>query len=660
MKKHLILSVLCCTFLCAHAQIDYSVLDWDPHTTLYNYVTEEMHRQYMHRDSMLTKAIQQNKLGQYQNACRKRYQNILGNLPESAPLNAKITGVTNRGEYIIKKIIYESFPNHHVTADLYVPDGKGPFPGILFFCGHEPTAKATITYQQTAIRFAKNGFVVLAIDPISQGERYQFTDDKGQPLTRGGTTGHTLLASGSNLVGTSVVAYQFWDNKRGLDYLSSLSMVDTNRLGCLGNSGGGTQTAYFIPLDPRIKVAAIASYVTRRERTLLLLGPQDGCQWLPGESKAGLDISDYLIMFAPKPMLVLAGRYGFVDYNGTKDVYRELKQVYKCLNHPEKISLFSADDGHGIQKSKQIAAVNWFRHWLYQDSTPINDRTIEVFTEKELDATNSGQVNTAFEKEQTIQANNLITANRWKKKRSELLKGKDRKEYKKIIRRVLQIQPDKSPINVQQMGSFIKQGYQFTKLILRKKGQPPLPCLLGFPQKQFTSHKLVIGLSQKGKQAILNNDSLIKAHRRNNDIMLLADLRGMGETADPSAKNPKKYYNHEYRVAMLSLFIGKPLPGQRTQDILTLIDYCKFKSRLKNLSIEIVASGAAAEAALFAAALDERITHIQLYQTLRSFYKYLKHPLAKDQYSYTVPGVLKFYDLPDLVKFIGENKVTIR
>src|SRR5699024_2875029 len=146
------------------------------------------------------------------------------------------------------------------------------------------------------------------------------------------TTEHTLLASGANLVGTNVVAYELWDNKRGLDYLCSLPIVDTSRLGCLGNSGGGTQTAYFIPRDPRIKVAAVASYVTRRERTLLLLGPQDGCQWLPEESKYGLDISDFLLMFAPKPMLILAGKYGFVDYGGTEDVYQELKHFYTQMD----------------------------------------------------------------------------------------------------------------------------------------------------------------------------------------------------------------------------------------------------------------------------------------------------------------------------------------
>src|SRR5699024_3125072 len=287
MKKGIVLLFMIFGFAIANAQSHYSVLDWKSHTTLYHYITEQLHHQYVHRDSMVNKALQQNTLKKYQQASRERYLDILGAFPEKSPLHAQITGVLSKEDYTIKKVVYQSFPNHHVTANLYIPKGSGPFPAVLFLNGHEATAKATMTYQQTAIRFAKNGFVVLSIDPISQGERYQFTNEKGNPSTRGGTTGHTLLDAGSNLVGTNVPAYQVWDNERGLDYLTSLNIVDTSRLGCLGNSGGGTQTAYFIPYDQRVKVSAIASYVTRRERTLLLLGPQDGCQWLPDDSTAG-------------------------------------------------------------------------------------------------------------------------------------------------------------------------------------------------------------------------------------------------------------------------------------------------------------------------------------------------------------------------------------
>ncbi|UOQ76642.1 acetylxylan esterase [Hymenobacter sp. 5516J-16] len=237
----------------------------------------------------------------YQDSARARFRRVLGPLPARTPLKARVTGTLARVGFRIEKVIYESTPNHHVTANLYVPNGKGQRPAVLLFCGHEQESKATESYQKTAILFAQNGFVVLVIDPISQGERMQLTDATGKSLTRGGTTEHTLLNAQAALLGRSVPAAQLWDNVRGLDYLLTRREVDAERVGCLGNSGGATQTAYFLSFDDRVKVAALCSYVAAGERNLELTGPADGCVMLPGAGQAGLDLTEYPLIFAPSP-----------------------------------------------------------------------------------------------------------------------------------------------------------------------------------------------------------------------------------------------------------------------------------------------------------------------------------------------------------------------
>jgi dienelactone hydrolase len=656
MKKYLLCLALLVPLAAGAQHLD--VLGWKTHTTLYNFLTERMHAQYVHRDSVLAQAIGARHLSRYREACRRRYLSLIGNLPRKTALDARVTGTLTRDGYRIEKVIYQSFPGHHVTANLYIPRGKGPFPGVLFFCGHEATAKATLTYQQTCILFAKHGFVVLSIDPISQGERYQLTDAEGRPLDRGGTTAHTLLASGSNLVGTSVVAYQLWDNERGLDYLCSRSEVDTSRLGCLGNSGGGTQTAYFLPYDPRIKVAAVCSYVTRRERTLELLGPQDGCQWLPAESRAGLDISDYLIMFSPKPVLILAGRYGFVDFNGTRDVYRELSQVYATLGEPEKVKLSAWDDGHGIQIPKQQAAVQWFRRWLYHDASPVKEGRLSVLSEKQLDATRTGQVATQFKNEVPVQTRNLALAQQWEGARRRLLENSTRPAYRRMLQKVLHLDTARAPVDTQSTGTFAKSGYRFRKLILRTKDAPPLPCYLAYLPAGKKPVRTVVVLDAEGKSSCVQNDTLLTHYLRAGCNLLLADLRGTGETADDPAFNDSKYRNREYRDATLALFSGVSLPAQRTRDIRTLMEFIRSEAQLKAVPVEIDASGPDAEAALFAAALDSRIGRLRLSATVGSFLDILEHPLMKDQYSYVVPAALHYFDLPDLVTFIGPDKIT--
>src|SRR5439155_15896438 len=105
-------------------------------------------------------------------AFRRQIIANIGGFPERAPLNAKTVGVIERENFRIEKIIFESQPNFYVTANLYLPkNGTGPFPAILFPLGHEAGAKSHEAWQYVLGSFATKGFVALAWDPISQGER---------------------------------------------------------------------------------------------------------------------------------------------------------------------------------------------------------------------------------------------------------------------------------------------------------------------------------------------------------------------------------------------------------------------------------------------------------------------------------------------------------
>ena len=176
----------------------------------------------------------------------------LGDLPDRTPLNPKVVGTLTRKGYRVEKVIFESRPNHHVTANLYLPEGKPPFPGVLLPCGHSDNGKAYEDYQRACILLARNGMAVLCYDPIGQGERFQLLDLEGKPVVRG-TTEHTMAGIGALLVGRQLAGYRIWDGFRALDYLASRPEVDPDRLGCTGNSGGGTLTAYLMALDDRIR-----------------------------------------------------------------------------------------------------------------------------------------------------------------------------------------------------------------------------------------------------------------------------------------------------------------------------------------------------------------------------------------------------------------------
>jgi len=640
------------------AQDPYRVMDWKTEATLRSYLLQAMHRQYDNRHSSLAEAMTSAKgIRQYREECRQRYLSLLGDLPGKTPLNPVVTARNDRGGFIVENIIYESRPGHHVTANLYLPEGTGPFPAVLLFCGHEMTSKATGSYQETAILFVRNGFAVLAVDPVSQGERVQFTDPEGRRLLRGSTTEHTLLDAGAVLTGSSVAAWELYDNERSLDYLLTRHEVDPDRIGCLGNSGGGAQTMYFAAFEERVKVAAPCSFITSREREYELNATGDGCQQIPSEGSQLLEIADYLIMFSPKPMLVLAGRYDFVDYMGTLETCREVKSVYNALGEPDKFELFSYDDGHGISEPKRIAAVRWFRRWLCKDTlTVLPDGPMSV-NEEQTWCTPAGQVTAMYTEELTFQGHNRRVVSDLAGLRHGFIGTNSRISIRSKLGGLLALNYTAGHFTAETVQSGEYQGYLMKKVIIRTPGETPLPCVVLLPENNMPSDTLVIWLDHRGKSVILADSSFIEKFTGSNQPVILADLRGMGETAEKPQSNDPKYYNSEYHNTVLSLHTGRPLPGQRVTDIMMLLDYIAADDALKRLPVKVMATGPAALPALMAAVFERRITALELSETISSFSEITDRPTDKDWFSYLVPGIMNYFDLPDLAGMRTDLKI---
>lgn len=634
------------------AQKQYNVLDWKADVSLNIYLVQQMRKQYEKRNADFSKALKTKaQTLAYIERVKQEAKNLFRKLPQKATLNAQITGAIAQDGYKMEKIVYQSFQDHHVTANLYVPNAKGKLPAVLLFCGHEDVSKATESYQKTAILLAKNGFVVFVIDPISQSERVQLTEANGKSLTRGSTTEHTLLNLSSNLLGTSVAAYELFDNQCGLDYLLTRKEVDTSKIACVGNSGGGMQTIYFAAIDSRVKAIVPCSYLASRENTLATTGAADGCAQIPNEGAQHLEMSDYLIAAAPKPTLVLAGRYDFIDYNGTLQSFNDLKKVYASLGHPEKLSLFTFDDGHGISKPKREKTVQWLRKWFYNDDRVIVEPELVTLTDKDLFSSAKQKVSLSFPEEVTVQKKNELLYEEYAETRKAFAKlGEIRR--KKAIQNLLSINLNSRKPNVEKAGKVQVKGLSFEKLIIRKDDEIPLPALIAYPKTKVKN--VVIWLSDEGKSKLIDSVDVSDE----NTAYIFADLRGTGETMDKTEMNDPKYFSKDYRNAMLALHIGKPLIGQRAEDIATLLDFISGNQQLSGAVIEVNTKGNVGVAALHAAFFRPEINKLHLYQCLESYQQILKQPLVKDRYGLVVNSILEYYDIPDMVSWIKSTEIS--
>jgi len=593
------------------ADDDLRVLPPGQDTLLYDHLLAEFDRQYeVRREAVAAAVASPEALEARQQQLRADFARLVGEFPQRTPLNARSVGslVSVNPLYRIERVVYESRPKHHVTANLYLPaDTSKPVPGVLVPCGHSANGKASEAYQSVCILLALNGCAALIYDPIGQGERNQLPDPIGH-----GTNEHTLVGVGSLLVGRSTGHYRIWDGLRSMDYLASRPEVDPMRLGCTGNSGGGTMTTWLMAIDERIAVAAPSCFITTLERLFKTIGPQDCEQHFPGQGPAGIDHTDLITMRAPKPTLILAAERDFFDIGGTRTAAKEAEAVYRLLGQPERTGLFSYDDEHGFSQPRRQAAVHWMRRWLLADDRPVAEPPLKLATDAELQVTSSGQVVKHFGDEKTVVDFNRERAAELRELRRERWSARSLDERVAVIRRVISLPaPASAAVEVEQLGEADIAGLVATKLVIKSADGFPLPALYFKPTSKADKHPLVIVVDSAGKTAEIGEQGAVARLVGEGCAVLAVDLRGYGETAD-SKKAGSKYQNEAFRTSMLAMHVGRPLLAQRTMDLLTVVAYAAALPEVDLSDLRVIASRRAGPMALHAAALDDRITSLLL------------------------------------------------
>jgi len=590
-----------------------------------------------------------------QQKLREAWMAAVGPFPAKTPLAPRTVAALDRQGYRIEKVIYESRPNHHVTANLYLPkDARGPSPGVLIPSGHDRNAKACDAYQSLAILLAKNGFVVLCYDPIGQGERIQTFKPDGQPATWG-TGEHTLLDIGARLVGLCVAHYRLWDGIRSIDYLASRPEVDPERLGCTGNSGGGTMTSYLMATDERIYAAAPSCYLTSLERLFPGQGPQDGEQNIPGQVALGIEHADYILLRAPKPTIMLTAAKDFFDINGSWETFREAKRLHGILGYGERLDLFEFPDEHGFTKPRREAALRWMRRWLQGIDEPAVELAQTPSTDADLQVTQSGHVVPEL-KGATVWDLNLARAKQLAPEREAFWRDRPKAECLAEVRRLAGVRPMAEKPAARSVGTLEREAGRIEKLVIERAGEVPVPALLFLPKEPKGRLPAVLYVDGRGKASDAAPGGPIEELVKAGSAVLSVDVRGFGET---TTVLPKKYWHPEFPITHLALHLGRPLLGQRVEDVLAALECLAARPEIDAAKIGIVGVEGGALVALHAAALDERLREVTLRRSIASWMDVVTSQAAKNQFNQVVPGALARYDLPDLVRAIAPRPVRV-
>ena len=162
----------------------------------------------------------------------------------------------------------------------------------------------------------------------------------------------------------------------------------------------------------------------------------------------------------------------------------------------------------------------------------------------------------------------------------------------------------------------------------------------------------VIYADGRGKAADLQPGGPIEKLVADGRIVLAIDLRGYGETADKEKGG--RYYNDGFRTAMVAMHVGRPLLGQRVEDLLAALRAISEHEAVDTEAIHLVGIGRAGPVALHAAAIEPRFASVTLRSSIGSWTDdVVARPLDPQLMGHVVPGVLKHYDLPDLAEMLA-------
>ncbi len=525
--------------------------------------------------------------------------NGIGDFPARTPLEAKPVGEIVRPDYVIEKLLFQSRPGFFVTANLYRPKSTSTRrPAVVQVCGHYVEGKATGDYAKACASLAMKGFVALIFDPVGQGERIMMRDASGKPQFKSATGEHVVAGGPALLLGRTLANYMIWDLMRALDYLESRPDVDASRMGMLGHSGGGMQTLLTAPLEPRIKAAMSCCAVTSFfHKTQALLGA-DPEQIVPGVYAAGVDHPELIAAVAPRAFLIGAVLRDYVPLAGTRRTFDEVKPLFEVAGVPGNVGKVESDNVHMLDQNLREACCGWMMKHLAGESGNTREPAITVETEESLRCTRTGYVMDMEGSRSVFDLN---------REEGLRLAGLRKRVTASVVKERLAL--------------------------------ATLAPLSGGPQPG--NAPILILAAEQGRNAT-DSQKLLDQFKSAGFSVMGVDLRGWGETK-PNPPGKKAKFAWDEFLAWRSFEMGRPLLGMRASDLLG--------AAREHKNVYLIGIDAGGIVALHAAAIDSTIAGVA---TARTRASWMDEPVAS-----FVPGALRDYDIPDLVRLIAPRPVVM-
>lgn len=332
-----------------------------------------------HKPAMAFKGSNKTQFNAWQKKTLPAVLATVGKRPASVPAKPELIVRWEADGLIKEKWIINTQPELSAQVILFRPAGlKRGEKRPAIFCAHghgqfgaepimgmdyEPERAHAIKFHNYhyGLVMAKRGFVTYSIDWLGFGNR----DSRRKP--------HDINKIGqrdpcnvqflcATLLGTTPMAINLHDARVTTDFVTSQSYVDSDNLGVMGLSYGGTMTTWLSLDDKRYKAADIICYAGPFVDFAFKTYNCCGSQVTPGLFDL-VDTFDLQGLIAPRPLLVELGIHDqcFNIEDTLAGHYKPLEKIYKAAGVSDKLELdlFAKDHAWGDNKSEAF-----FRKYL--------------------------------------------------------------------------------------------------------------------------------------------------------------------------------------------------------------------------------------------------------------------------------------------------------
>jgi cephalosporin-C deacetylase-like acetyl esterase len=260
---------------------------------------------------------------------------------------------------------FQSEEGYRIPCHLLLPNGVEKPPVMICLQGHStgmhislgrpkyPSDIASIAGgdRDFCIRAVKEGFAAVAMEQRSFG------------LCGGTEKGPQCLESAmtSLLMGRTILGERVWDIMRLIDVLEShfADKVDIHTICCMGNSGGGTATAYAAALEDRIKLA-MPSCAMCTYRDSIAAMKHCSCNYVPHIGEY-FDMGDLLAMAYPKYYVQVNGDQDPIfPLAGAEEVFENGRRAYADMGCEDRCAHIIGEGGHRFYADLSWPAVHQF------------------------------------------------------------------------------------------------------------------------------------------------------------------------------------------------------------------------------------------------------------------------------------------------------------